>query len=363
MIYILLTIATILSTGVFASSHYEIKVVQNAETFNKALLGGRVISSSVVSLSSQLSGDIVVVNGKEGTYFKKGDKIIAIESDSIQAKRDGVIAEISSAREDLKNNRVRYSQAVISPNSNQMFGGMFNSFTDPMNQMFGNSNPDFDKFANRTSKITGVRQSQNRLKQAELKLKQVEEQLSNATIKAPFDGVVVDKSVNIGDVVHTGQSLLKFSNLKQLQVEVDVPSRLMRELKVGSAYRVKIDTLRAPVIATLVQIYPIADNDKHSIKIKLDLPQDLPVLPGVYAELELTSKSGKTPTVIPFSSVLWRSSLPSVFVVNKYNKTELRFIRVGPRVDERTIEVLSGLKVGQRIVANPGVFTISGSSI
>jgi multidrug efflux pump subunit AcrA (membrane-fusion protein) len=351
------------ATNIFADSHYQIHIVQGASKIDTALLGGKVISSSVVNLSAQLSGDITKVKGKEGSYFEKGTEIINIESEAIKASRDSAIAEVSSANEALKNAKVRYSQSIVSPNSNQMFGGMFNTFTDPMNQVFGKSDPDFDKFANRTDKFTGVRQAQNRLTQAQAKLKQIENKLSNATIVAPFDGVVVNKSVSVGDVVQVGQSLVKFSNLNQLQVEVNVPSRLMASLQIGKKYKIKIDTLRTSVVAKLSQIYPIADDSKHSIKVKLDLPKDIPVLPGIYAELKLTRSSGKKPPVIPYSAIMWRSSLPSIFIVNKYNKTELRFIRTGQRVGEDSIEILSGLKIGQRIIKNPSIFTTSDSSI
>jgi multidrug efflux pump subunit AcrA (membrane-fusion protein) len=360
-IYTTLAIASITSS--FANNHYEIYIVQSAEKIQTAILGGRVISSSVVNLSSQVGGDITNVFGTEGSYFSKNDKIITIESKTIEAERDSAIAEVSSATQALENAKVRYSQSIISPNSNQMFGGMFNTFTDPMNQFMGNSDPNFDKFANRADKFTGVRQAENRLIQAKAKLKQATERLQDTTIVAPFDGVVIAKTVNTGDTVHPGQNLLQFSNLKQLQVEVNVPSRLMSSLQVGKQYRIKIDTIPTPIVAKLAQIYPIADNNKHSIKIKLNLPENTPILPGIYAELELTSKSGKKPPIIPHSAVLWRSSLPSVFVVNKYNKTELRFIRTGQMIDNNNIEVLSGLKIGQRIVANPDIFTQSDTDI
>jgi multidrug efflux pump subunit AcrA (membrane-fusion protein) len=356
------TLILTISSYIFANDNYKIHIVQSADKINTALLGGRVVSSSVVNLSSQLGGDITKVNGKEGTYFKKGSSIVTIESDAIKAARDSAVAEVSSAKESLNNAKVRYSQALVSPNSNQMFGGMFNTFTDPMNQVFGNVDPGFDKFANRTDKLTNVRQAQNRLTQANAKLKQAENKLKDASIIAPFDGVIVDKQVSSGDVVQVGQNLVKFSNLKQLQVEINIPSRLVSDLKIGKKYRVKIDTLKEPVIAKLNQIYPIADNYKHSIKVKLDLPKNTPALPGIYAELELTSKMGKKLPTIPYKSVLWRSSLPSVFIVNKYNKTELRFVRTGSIIG-KNVEILSGLKVGQRIIENPSVFTTSGSHI
>lgn len=349
--------------GTLLAEEYQISVVQDANINKRALLGGKVISSSVVSLSAKVSGDVVVVNGKEGSYFKKGDVIIELEKTAINAKRDAVIAEISNAQEGIRNAQVRYNQSLVSPNSNQMFGGAFTAFTEPMSEVFGNTDPSFDKYAYRTERLTGLNQAKNNLARAQAKLKQIDAQLRDSVVSAPFDGVIVAKNVSSGDTVHVGQKLLEFSNLNQLQVEVNVPSRLIQGLQIGKIYRLKIDTLPTIISAKLSQIYPIADNNKHSIKVKLDLPEKLPILPGVYAELELKGKTfSKLPT-IPKSAVMWRLSLPSVFLVNKFNKTELRFIRLGEDIDNDTVSVLSGLKIGQRIITNPNVFTTSGDSI
>jgi multidrug efflux pump subunit AcrA (membrane-fusion protein) len=61
---------------------------------------------------------------------------------------------------------------------------------------------------------------------------------------------------------------------------------------------------------------------------------------------------------------MWRSSLPSVFVVNpKTSKTELRFIRLGEQISDYQKSVLSGLKIGEKIVINPSIMMISGMDI
>jgi len=170
---------------------------------------------------------------------------------------------------------VQYSQSIVSPNSGGMLGGvpgMFSMFTDPMLKMSGQGNPEFDKFANRTSRYTSYQQAKNKLTQAENNLKQIESRLKDANVRAPFDGVITAKSINVGDIVQPGQMLMKFANIKDLQVEVNIPSRLVRSLKLDTNYRIKLDIANIVVDAKLAQIYPIADNAKHSVKVKFDLP-------------------------------------------------------------------------------------------
>ncbi len=349
-------------------SVYNIQSVSGMSLDKRALLGGVVVSSAQVSLSAQVAGDVLSVSGKEGDMFKRGTTLVTLEQESIQAQRDSAYAEISSANEALRNAGVQYSQSIVSPNSNGMFGGipgMFSMFTDPMLKMSGQGNPEFDKFANRTSRYTGYQQAKNKLRQAELNLKQVEERLKDANVVAPFDGVIVVKNINQGDVVQPGQVLIKFANIKDLQVEVNVPSRLVSSLRLDKKYRIKLDIANIVVDAKLSQIYPIADNNKHSVKVKFDLPASVPVLAGAYAEVEIfETDSGVLTAVIPEAAIMWRSSLPSVFVINpQTTKTELRFVRLGEQVGKSKKSVLSGLKIGEKIVANPNILMVSGMDI
>lgn len=347
---------------------YNIQTVSGMSLDKRAILGGVVVSSSEVSLNAQVSGDVLSVGGKEGDMFKKGAVLVTLEQESLQAQRDSAFADIASANESLRNAGVQYSQSIVSPNSNSMFGGipgMFSMFTDPMLKMSGQGNPEFDKFANRTSRYTDYQQAKNRLKQAENNLKQIEDRLKDANVSAPFDGVIISKNINEGDVVSPGQTLIKFANITDLQVEVNVPSRLVRSLKVDKKYRIKLDIANIVVNATLSQIYPIADDNKHSVKVKFDLPANAPVLAGAYAEVEIfETDSGNLTAIVPEAAIMWRSSLPSVFVINpNTNKTELRFIRLGEQVGSDKKSVLSGLKIGEKIVTNPNILMVSGMSI
>jgi multidrug resistance efflux pump len=249
------------------NSTYNIQQVFGRSLDKRALLGGKVISSAQVTLSAQVSGDVLTINGKEGDMFKRGAILITLEQESIQAQRDAVYAEISSANEALRNAGVQYSQSIVSPNSSSMFGGipgMFSMFTDPMVKMSGRGDPAFDKFANRTSRYTSYQQAKNKLTQARLKLKQVEERLKDANVVAPFDGVIVVKNVDQGDIVQSGQVLMKFANIKKLQVELNVPSRLITSLKLNKKYRIKLDMVNVVVNAKLSQIYPKQDRLSHS---------------------------------------------------------------------------------------------------
>lgn len=360
-------IILILPTLTFAAN-FDIVEVSHIALGKRILLGGAVIPSTEVKFKAQISGDVVSFEGLSGDLYKKGSKIVILEKESITAQKEAAKATIASANEVLRNAGVQYSKSIVAPRSegNNMLGGMpgmFGVFTDPMRSMFNAGNPDFEKYAIRANSYANYVKANNKLKQAKFKLKEINEKLKDTNIVAPFDGVIIKKMVNTGDTVHQGQVLLTFSNIKNLEVEVFVPSRMLYSLKKGSNYRIKLDVSNYIVNATLSQIYPVADKKSHTIRVKFTLPSNIPVISGTYAEIELFDTTDvKKTALIPESSLVWRSSIPSVFIVGNDNKTELRFVRLGDKVANGKISILSGLKKGDRVISNPGALMVSGMS-
>lgn len=366
--YTFYLLVTIFSLNLYAQAkndyNYNIGNVRSLPIGKRVILGGNIIPKSEINLFAQVSGDVIDIRGKEGDSFEKGDLMVLLEHESIRAQKDAAHAEIASANEILRNANVQYSKSIIAPyaESDNAFGGMpgmFRAF-NPM-QNLNNTDSSFDRYARRTDAYSHFAQARQRLRQAFAKLREIDEKLKDSAIRAPFDGVIISKNVDKGDTVQYGKELIKFTNIKELQVEINVPSRLVSHFILNNYYRIKLDSSNVVINAKLVQIYPIADVNNHTVKIKLDLPENLYAVPGSYAELELFEQGrNRLVAVIPDSALIWRSSLPSVFVVDSQNKTELRFIRVGEKINDDETSVLSGLKPGEKIIINPNILTVSG---
>ena len=162
--------------------------------------------------------------------------------------------------------------------------------------------------------------------------------------------------------VQPGQPLVEYADLTYLQVQVDVPVRLMTSLKTGLMIPVKIDVGNVRVDGRVAQIFPTADPVRHTVTVKVDLPVGVPGGPGMYAEVMVPEEASNTQQVpvIPDTAVLWRGSLPAVYVAGDGGRKELRLIRLGDYVSGNQVAVLSGLRVGERIYAEPPVGTSSG---
>lgn len=123
-----------------------------------------------------------------------------------------------------------------------------------------------------------------------------------------------------------------------------------------------LDVGNTRISARVAQIYPMADTRRHTVTVKFDLPEGMPGGPGMYAEVMVPDVNAPVNVlpVIPNSAVVWRGSLPAVFVLNNKNKSELRLLRLGETIDNMNVSVLSGLRAGERIYAQPTPGMASG---
>ena len=200
----------------------------------------------------------------------------------------------------------------------------------------------------------------NSLKQ---RLAEVTTQLSYATIRAPFDGIVVDKQIDEGDLAKPGQTLVTLYDPTRLQLEADVPESVALKLKIGELVGVQINSINANCQGKVSEIVPQASPASRSLLVKVTGPCPPGVVTGMFGRLIIQTGERKQ-FLIPASAVERVGQLEMVYVVrntntnNKNRVVEKRFIQTGePSGDE--IEVLSGLSAEDSVVVDPIV--LSGS--
>jgi len=175
--------------------------------------------------------------------------------------------------------------------------------------------------------------------------------------------VIMKKFIEEGDTMQPGQPLLVFADVEYLQVMVDVPARLRPGLNEGMMLQAQLDVGDQVVPVRVAQIFPMADAQRHTVKVKFDLPQGVSA-PGMYAKVlvpDFTAPARNYP-VIPSSAIRYNGSLPGVYVEGADGQAELRLIRVGENLDGGYTSVLSGLSEGERVLRNPGSGVSSGWS-
>jgi multidrug efflux pump subunit AcrA (membrane-fusion protein) len=113
----------------------------------------------------------------------------------------------------------------------------------------------------------------------------------------------------------------------------------------------------------VAQIFPTADPQRHTVKVKFDLPQGVSE-PGQYSKVLVPdfSAPARTNPVIPEAAIRYNGSLPGVYVLDEQGNPQLRLVRVGEPVPGGLVTVLSGLRPGERILADPPAGVAAGWS-
>ncbi|MCP4700017.1 MAG: biotin/lipoyl-binding protein [Gammaproteobacteria bacterium] len=329
-------------------------------------IGGTVTPVRTATLTAQLPGRVVRIDGREGSRFRAGNLLLALDDKNLRAKRRAAVAQWYNANAAVRNAGVQHYRQRVSPGqaSNAPGGmgvpGMFDQVvTNPISSFMGTRQPGAERYAQVYASGTQVEQARHQLVQAMSQIQQIDTKIRDAMSIAPFNGVIIKKHVEIGDTVRPGQPLLDFADLSSLQIVTDLPARLRKPLiEDVTEVPAEIDGIKELVYVRAATIFPVADPLHHTIRVKFDIPplakENRPA-PGIYAEVRLPDPHAprKMHLTVPKTAIDWRGGLSKVFVVSEDQHTALRMIRVGETLPSNEVVVLSGLKDNERILDKP----------
>ncbi len=272
---------------------------------------GQVTAFYQATLASKIQGMIDKIYVREGSVVTKGQTLVVLDRRDLEADLARAKAELENARSQRDRMVDLYEKDAVSK------------------QELEN--------ATRTFKV------------AEAAKNSIVAQLSYAAVKAPFDGVIIDKKVEAGELASPGQPLLRMEDPDRLRLEVTVAEGDIRAVSLGTHIQVVIDALGArPIMGTVAQMVPAGDPQTHTFMMKVDLPRTASLKSGMFGRLQLEKGTSQT-LVVPASALIERGELSSVFVVDNDKRARLRWIKIGRKL-EAGVEVLSGLNGGERIL-------------
>ena len=176
---------------------------------------------------------------------------------------------------------------------------------------------------------------------------------SFTTIVAPYSGVVSARHVQLGEMAAPGKALLTGFDPSSLRVVATVASAQVPAIQAGARARIEVPSLDRWVEVKSVTVVPSADPRTHTTQVRLDLPDDAKgLLPGVFARAHfVTGKAARL--MVPRAAVLRRSEVTAVYVVDDKGAPRLRQVRIGTVSDEKSVEVLAGLRAGEKVALDP----------
>jgi RND family efflux transporter MFP subunit len=189
-----------------------------------------------------------------------------------------------------------------------------------------------------------------RLQAARAALSSAREGLDYTEVRAPYAGIVTERHVEVGESVSPGSPLVSGLSLQYLRVGVDIPQRVVEQVRRIGKAAVYVDDRRVP--ATRLTIFPVATPQSNTFRARIDLPENAADLyPGMFVKVGFVVGESER-LMLPATAVVQRSEVTAVYVYTADGRTALRQVRLGHRIDGR-YEVAAGLMPGERVAVDP----------
>jgi RND family efflux transporter MFP subunit len=295
---------------------------------------GSIRAVHEMAIGSKLLARVMEVNLKAGQQVKANDVLFRLDDTDLRAKLEQAKAAVASIE------AVR-TQAVADEQRNAT-----------LMQSNAVSRQEHEK------SVTALRSAEADLQRAEETVKEVQATLDWATVRSPIDGTVIDKKVDVGDMVTPGQMLVTLYDPKQMQLVANVRESLTSQLQVGQTIAVRIDGLDKKCSGTISEIVPEAQSSSRAFQVKVTGPCPEGIYSGMFGRI-LIPLGEEQVLVLPRRAVRHVGQLELVQVIAN-DRVIQRAIRMGRilgdvydpegQVLRDQVEVLSGLRQGEHVV-------------
>jgi HlyD family secretion protein len=400
-IYIILAVAVVLigtlvglsKSGVIGNkdkgTEIEIANVAASTIVETVSATGKIQPEIEVKISSEVSGEIIALNVKEGQVVKKGDLLVKINPDLYTSSYNRTVSNLSGTKAGLNQSEASYKEAKANYDRNKSLydKGII-------------SRADWDKAVASFEVAKANKQNAYyNVQSASATVLEAKDNLGRTTIYAPADGTISVLNVELGERVlgtqqMAGTEILRVANLNNMEVEVDVNENDIVKIKVGDKANVEVDAyLKKQFKGIVTSISNSASstltadqvtNFKVKVRILKESYQDLlegkpstysPFRPGMTATVDIITNSKSNILTVPISAVVVKSDTAAVkeikvedpneekskpksdkkfecVFVKVGNKAKIRVIKTGIQ-DDTNIEVLLGLKKGDVVITGP----------
>jgi RND family efflux transporter MFP subunit len=315
---------------------------------------GYVVAQRKAALSSKATGRLEWLDVLEGSRVKKDDIIARLENRDVSATLGQAQANIKVAQANLEQGQAELQDAQHAyQRAGELLAQKFIAAAS------------YDTAQARYNKARAAIAAQRAaIAAAQANAQSAQVALDQTVIRAPFDGVILTKSANVGDNITPFSSaadskgaVVTIADMDTLEVEADVSESSLSKIKVDQPAEIQLDAFPELRLAGVVsRMVPTVDRSKATLLVKVRfVDRDARVLPDMSAKVAFLSKpvpaEDKAPvTAVQPAAIATRDGKPVVFVVAD-GKVRQVAVSSGRKVGE-LVEV-KGVKPGDKVVSNP----------
>jgi len=289
---------------------------------------GTVLAYQEVQISPEISGKISKIHFDVGNSIKESDLLAEIDEESrlISVQKKGALlkraeAAGKKARKDAQKGGTLFKEGVISDSESDDFL--------------------LDR------QIAGAE-----LNLARAELMAAEKELRDTKIRAPFDGKIALKNVELGKLVTPGQSIFTLVDIKRVKIIINISELDIAKISVGSPAEVVLDSLSGEIFSGKMETIGLkADDSTRTFPLEIvALNEQEKLLPGMVARVTVKSKAPKKGIIIPRAAVRTVKGIRIAYVMNS-GQVEQRKIYLGAEMGEEVV-VEKGLAEGDQLIVS-----------
>lgn len=183
-----------------------------------------------------------------------------------------------------------------------------------------------------------------------------EQQLADATLRAPFDGAVRERHLSVGGYLGVAAPVVTIVRMHPLRLRLAVPEREASGVHVGQPVQVRVEGAKSAAHGTVARVSPAVDEATRTVMIEAEVPNpEAELRPGSFASGEIVIVLDQPAVLVPASAVVTFAGVSKVLAVADGKVVEKR-VRTGRRAGDR-IEVIEGVAAGEPLIVEPGNLT------
>ncbi|MEW5710427.1 MAG: efflux RND transporter periplasmic adaptor subunit [Pseudomonadota bacterium] len=317
---------------------------------------GYVVPQRKAAVASKATGRLEWLGVAEGSQVRAGELIARLENRDVVAARDQAAAQLRVARANLAQAEAELADAQRALERAQELAAKNFISQAALDQAV----------ARRDKAVAAMAGAKAAIAAAEAGLRSAEIAVEQTLIRAPFDGVVLVKHANIGDVVspfnpspESKGAVVSMADMSTLEVETDVSEANLSKVSVGQPCEIQLDALpEARFEGVVRRMVPTVDRSKATVLVKVGFVElDPRILPDMSARVAFLSRpvppEERTPrlAVVP-EAIMERDGRTLVFVIDSSGRAVATPVEVGEAIGD-LVEVRRGLAAGQTVVKLP----------
>jgi len=329
--------------------------------------GGVVRGRSTASISTRIMAPVVDVHVRAGDRVRRGAALVTLDAREIDANRTRAAATLTGSVEATRSaeGSVRSAEAAatLARATHERIRVLYDKRSATAQELDQAASALQAADAQLSSARANVAASAAARDAARASSDAATIAGSYTILRAPFDGVVSERSVDPGSMATPGVPLLTLEDTASFRLEIAMDEARASQIEPGQAAEVQVGDTRTPAAWTGARVSEVAriDPASHSFLVKVDLPREAAVRSGSFGRARFAGSPRHT-LIVPGSAVVRRGQLTFVFVVGSDSRARLQPVSTGAVAGDR-VEVLAGVRDGDRVVTNPPASLLDGTRI